>query len=346
MRINWGHGTFFLAVGLMLGYAGSQFDQARASRPEPISSTVPLALVEDTEISGAEVRSTRPAEFLNLERQLHDLRSQALESAIQEELINREAEARGIEPSELVRIEVDEKVEDPSDEEVEAFYRARQIQGPLEQIAPQIRAFLRDQERGGLLATFLAELETRYSVERRLDPFRSAVESEGFPSKGPGNAPVTMVAFSDFQCPYCRLVLPTLQQIQDTFGDQVRLVFRQFPLTQIHPQAVDAARASLCADEQDRFWEMHDAMFENQRALQVDQLKATARDVGLDGAEFDACMDSDRYARQVMEDLEAGRALGITGTPMTFINGRALSGAKPYEEFAEIVEDELRRAGR
>jgi predicted DsbA family dithiol-disulfide isomerase len=91
---------------------------------------------------------------------------------------------------------------------------------------------------------------------------------------------------------------------------------------------------------------MHDALFENQRALQVDQLKATARSVGLDGPAFDTCMDSDRYAREVMEDLDAGRALGITGTPMTFINGRAVTGAKPFEEFAEIIEDELRRLGR
>jgi protein-disulfide isomerase len=154
------------------------------------------------------------------------------------------------------------------------------------------------------------------------------------------------VAFSDFQCPYCRAIIPTLEQIEETYGDQVRFVFRQFPLTQIHPQAVDAAQASLCADEQDRFWEMHDAMFENQRALEVEQLKSTARSVGLDGPEFDACLDSDRYASQVTEDLEAGRALGITGTPMAFINGRAVSGAKPYEEFAEIIEDELRRLGK
>jgi protein-disulfide isomerase len=137
----------------------------------------------------------------------------------------------------------------------------------------------------------------------------------------------------------------TLEQVEEAYGGEVRFVFRQFPLIAIHPQATDAAEASLCARDQDSFWEMHDAMFANQRALQVDQLKATARDLGLDGAQFDVCMDSDRYADEVAFDLEAGQKAGVSGTPVIFINGRALSGAKPFEEIAEIIEDELRRAG-
>ena len=141
------------------------------------------------------------------------------------------------------------------------------------------------------------------------------------------------------------MILPTLEQVEDTYGDQIQFVFRQFPLISIHPQAVGAAQASLCANEQGRFWEMHDAIFANQRALEVDQLKATAGGLGLDESEFNACMDSNRYAEEVNADLAAGQALGVRGTPMIFINGRALSGAKPFDEIAQIIDDEIQRAG-
>jgi protein-disulfide isomerase len=193
---------------------------------------------------------------------------------------------------------------------------------------------------------FLAEVEDRYAVERWLEPLRMAVSADGFPSKGPENAPVTIVEFSDFQCPYCRVLLGTLEQVEEAYKDEVRFVFRQFPLTSIHPEAVVAARASLCANEQGKFWEMHDAMFANQRALKSDDLKATAGDLGLNGEEFAACLDSGKYIEEVMADLEAGQAVGVQGTPMIFINGRALSGAKSLEEITGIVEDELRRARR
>jgi protein-disulfide isomerase len=137
----------------------------------------------------------------------------------------------------------------------------------------------------------------------------------------------------------------TLQQVMETYDDQVRLVYRQFPLASIHPRAYDAALASMCADEQGQFWKMHDAMFANQHALERDQLKSTARDLGLDEEEFDQCLDLDEYADEVRADLEAGQALGVQGTPASFINGRFVNGAKPLEEITAIIDEELARAG-
>lgn len=348
MKGSWLQSLASLALGILVGalFLGSREPDASLSGQE--QSQEVLATVGATELTRATVEGLQGPNFAQLRRQMHDMISQSLEQAIQARLMDLEADARGIGTDSLIGLEVDARLEDPSEQAIADLYEERglQSQGSLEDLAPQIQEYLRNQSRGARFATLVAELEEKYGAERYLEPMRMAVASDGFPSKGPENAPVTMVAFSDFQCPYCQLILPTLEQIEETYGDQVRLVFRQFPLTQIHPQAVDAARASLCANEQGRFWEMHDAMFANQRALQVDQLKATARDAGLDGQEFDACMDSNRFVGQVTEDLEAGRALGITGTPMVFINGRSVSGAKPYEEFAEIIQDELRRAGR
>jgi protein-disulfide isomerase len=138
----------------------------------------------------------------------------------------------------------------------------------------------------------------------------------------------------------------TLQQVMETYDDQVRLVYRQFPLASIHTRAYDAALASMCANEQGSFWEMHDAMFANQHALEREQLKRTARELGLDGDEFDECLDLDEYADEVRADLQAGQALGVQGTPASFINGRFVNGAKPLEEVTAIIDEELARANR
>ena len=171
------------------------------------------------------------------------------------------------------------------------------------------------------------------------------VDTEGFPGKGSEDAPVTIVEFSDFECPFCSRVVPTLDRISERYGDQVRIVFRQFPLDNLHPNARKAAEASLCAEEQGKFWEMHDAMFANQRQLQVAQLKRQAGELGLDTNAFDECLDSGRHAAQVQADVDAGAGLGVTGTPAFLINGRFLSGAQPFEAFEKVIEDELRRAG-
>jgi protein-disulfide isomerase len=167
------------------------------------------------------------------------------------------------------------------------------------------------------------------------------MDAEGFPAKGPAEAAVTIVEFSDFQCPYCSRVLPTLDRIQQSYGDKVRLVFRQFPLRSIHPQAQKAAEASLCAHDQQKFWEMHDAMFGDAKQLGIDQLKAKAASLGLDTEAFNECLDSSRHAEQVQGDVVAGSQAGVTGTPAMFVNGRFLSGAQPYEAIAKLIDEEL-----
>jgi protein-disulfide isomerase len=135
-------------------------------------------------------------------------------------------------------------------------------------------------------------------------------------------------------------VIPTLEQVKQNYGDKVRLVFRQFPLN-IHPNAQKAAEASLCANDQGKFWEMHDLMFAAQRQLTVENLKEKAQRLELDTAAFGQCLDSDKYAAQVQADLEAGMQAGVTGTPAMFINGIPISGAVPYEQLAQVIDAEL-----
>jgi len=150
--------------------------------------------------------------------------------------------------------------------------------------------------------------------------------------------------FTDFQCPYCARVRTTLDQVQERYGDKVRLVVRHFPLAQIHPQAQKAAEASLCANDQGKFWPLYDAMFTNPKALAVDALKAKATELGLDGAAFAGCLDGGKYAAAVQADMKDGMAAGVTGTPAMFVNGRFISGSVPLDQVTAVIDDELRRA--
>lgn len=176
------------------------------------------------------------------------------------------------------------------------------------------------------------------------EPVRVAVEATG-PGRGPENAPIKIVEFSDFQCPFCVRFVPVLEQVISKYGDKVRLVFRQFPLS-AHPQAFKAAEASLCANDQGKFWDLHEAMFENQQQLQVDNLKAKATALGMNAEQFNSCLDSGKFSASVQADIQAGIQAGVLGTPALFINGRFISGAVPLDQITKIIDDELRRNGR
>jgi protein-disulfide isomerase len=164
------------------------------------------------------------------------------------------------------------------------------------------------------------------------------------PAKGPADARVTIVEFSDFQCPFCQRVLPTLERVLETYPEDVRIVYRHLPLRS-HGRARPAAEASLCAADQDGFWPYHDALFANTKALADEDLVRYAAESGLDAERFQRCLEERRFAAQVDEDAAAARGAGITGTPAFVVNGILLSGARPFEDFARVIDAELDRLG-
>jgi protein-disulfide isomerase len=215
-------------------------------------------------------------------------------------------------------------------------------------MSPAIRRYLEEEGRGAAYRALVAELrKAGPRVDLMIDAPRYTVEiAPDDPVAGNANAPVTVIEFSDFQCPFCQRVVPTLKQVRDTYGDRVRLVWKDFPLTSIHPQAFKAAEAGPCAREQGKFWEYHDRLFANQQALEPDLLKKYAADLGLDAAKFNACLDTAKYAERVQAQMGLGNQLGVSSTPSIFINGRMVSGAQPYETFTTIIDEELERAAR
>jgi len=269
----------------------------------------------------------------------------ALDSIIEDTLIAAEAARDKVTKEQVLFAEIESNVETPSASEVEAFYQANkaQIAPPHDEAIPLVKQYMIDQSRSRYRNQLINMLKKQFPVKILLAPVRTDVATAGYPSRGPDNAAVTIVEFSDFQCPFCGGLFPTLKSIEKNYPDKVRLVYRQYPLTSIHPFAQKAAEASLCANDQKHFWDFHDSMFGNQERLTVVDLKKRAVDLKLDTAVFNTCLDSGAKVKAVSKDIEDGRAAGVNSTPTMFINGRILSGNQPYAEIREVIEDELQR---
>ncbi|HEX9942387.1 MAG TPA: thioredoxin domain-containing protein [Thermoanaerobaculia bacterium] len=337
--------VLFFALGVWLPACSAQ-DKKMEAKMSTGSSQV-LAVVNGKPITEADVRKSSEEQFKALEREyqqnLHQLLENSLQQAVQDQLLQAEATARGVTKEQLL---AELKPAAVTDADVDAFYEQNkaQIPRPKEQVAAQIKSYLEQQGQQKSRQEFFSKLEDKYKVEYKLEPIRVDVAANG-PSRGPANAPVTIVEFSDFQCPFCSRLTPTLKQVEEKYGNKVRIVFRQYPLP-FHQNAQKAAEASLCAADQGKFWEMHDAMFANQQALGVDQLKAKAAELGLKADQFNQCLDSGKHAATIQADMKEGSAAGVSGTPAMFINGRFISGAVPLEQVTMVIDDELRRKGQ
>jgi protein-disulfide isomerase len=277
---------------------------------------------------------------------LYNLRSRALSDLIDARLIEEEAERRGLSRDDLGEI-ITQQAEAVGDEEVSEFYeknKARLGDASLEQVAPRIREALERQRGVVQLQEFVASLRERAGVTILLEPARVEVVADG-PSKGPAGARVTIVEFSDFQCPFCSRALPVLDEVLERYPDDVRLVYRHMPLDRIHAHARPAAEASVCAQDQGKFWPFHDLLFANPKTLGPADLERYASEVGLDLDSFRACVAERKFREKVEADTEAARSIGVTGTPAFVVNGIVLTGARPLPEFVRVIDAELERLG-
>jgi len=313
-----------------------------------------MAVVNGVLISEDEVRKAAAGDLENIElkrmqseatfkRDQQSIYEKTLSNLVDSRIIEAEAKKRGVTAQSLIATEIDAKTPAPTEQEVTAFYEANRsrISVGSDEALRQVRTYLRQQNRETVYEQFVTSIRKEHKIETFLQPLRTPIATEGFPTRGPATAPVTIVEFSDFECPYCASVFPTLKLIEANYGDRVRVVFRQFPLTSIHPHAQKAAEASLCAAEQKKFWELHDALFQDNRNLDVASLKQKASTLKLDMNLFNSCLDSSRQAEAVKKDIFEGVKAGVTGTPAMFINGRFLNGAQPYAAIAKVIDEEL-----
>jgi protein-disulfide isomerase len=320
---------------------------APAADAPAANETDAVATVDGTPIPADVLDAMIQGKLMELRQREDQLRRQALDDLIAQVLLQREAEARGVSVEELTRSEITDKAK-VTDSEAKAFYEANRSRFGTTAEAeamPQIVEGLGRQRQRERRAAFAQELSAKYPVEVLLKPFRVEVDTGDAPVRGRPDAPVTIVEFSDFQCPFCVRARPAVKKVREVYGDDVRFAFRHFPLS-FHELAPKAGEAVACAGDQERFWEMHDRLWEAAGQIQPADLKEHAVALGLDADAFGECLDSGRNAALVEKDIEAGGRLGVSGTPAFFINGRPLIGAQPFEAFAEVIEEELALARR
>jgi protein-disulfide isomerase len=338
-------GALLLSFALSVLPACAQ-QKANAAGASGSGSNQVLAVVNGKPVTEADVRQANADQFKGMDREyqqnLHQLIENSLEQVVQDRLLDAEAASRHITKDQLL---TEIKPAAVTDADVNAFYEQNkaQIPAPKEQVADKIKTYLEQQGQQTARSNYFKTLQAKYKVDYKMEPIRIQVAATG-PAKGPANAPVTIVEFSDFQCPFCSRLIPSIQEVEKKYGDKVRLVFRQYPLP-MHPNAQKAAEASLCANDQGKFWQLHDAMFSNQNALGVDQLKAKAAELGLNADKFNKCLDSGEKVAIVQADQKDGQEAGVSGTPAMFINGRFINGAVPVDKITTVIDDELRRAG-
>jgi protein-disulfide isomerase len=337
-----------LAVACTKPSAPSVSSGGGAAKSDP---NAPVAKIGTEVITNAELDKVTKAQVQRAEAEqaekIHDIKEQALTNLVEERLIADKAKAENLTSEKLIDREVNAKIPEPSDAEIHGLYDQTKAQGqqlpPFDQVKDQIVKYLKQRNTAQARKTFVDKLRAEKKVEILLPPallpkVEVALEGE---SRGPSNAPVNIVEFSDFQCPFCSRAEETVKKVMDDYKGKVRLFYRDYPLP-FHDKAQKASEAALCAGDQGKYWEMHEKLFANQQALSVDQLKAHAKGLQLDSAKFDKCLDSGEKAKDVEKSKKAGEELGVQGTPHFFINGRPLSGAQPYEKFKELIDLELR----
>ncbi len=319
--------------------------QAQSPPPGPTAGR-PVAVVNGEAISAADLDQALADQLDRLQSQLYETKRRKLEELIENRLLAQEAARRSLSVEALLEAEVNTKVAAVTDDEVHSFYDAnkKNLQGEEAAQREEIRDHLKSQKLDAQRRAFVGSLrqQAAVTVQLQLPPFyRASVSMEGAPARGLVTAPVTIVKFEDFHCPFCRRAHATLQALQARYGDKLRIVHRDLPLEGLHPGATRSHLAARCAGEQGKFWEFQDKLYEVPPKPTPGQLKEIAQQLGLDVPAFEACFAANKYQAAIEKDFAEGEALGITGTPTFFINGRMLRGAQPMEVFVRVIEQEL-----
>ncbi len=308
----------------------------------PGTSDAVLAKIGTHKITEAEIDDKYRDELNNVNAQLYLVREHAIQAIAADELIRQGAEKEHLSLQAYIAREIDAKVTEPPEAQVRAQYETMktQLPRPYELEKEGISVLIKNQQKQALLQELLAKLTLEIGIKDHLMSPWFNIPAGNHYAIGPKNAPVTIVEFGDFQCPFTRQAEGTLKQIRAKYGNKVRLVY--FDFTQYeHPHAFQAAMAARCAGEQGKFWPYHDALFADQTKLEPADLKATAARLKLDTTKFNTCFDQSKYGEELARDLGEGKNLRIEGTPTFYINGRILFGARPDADFDALIDQAL-----
>jgi protein-disulfide isomerase len=342
---------FYISLVVVCALGPLAYGQSPTEASTQPSRGNAVAVVGGAVITEQDVDSAAGRELHVLQEKIYALQKKALDDLIDRALLEQEAAARGITVEELKRRLVDGKVV-VSDADVEREYKdhgsvvalTHDTHG-VDDTKAAIRADLERKAKAEQFKTALAELRKKAQIEylagAPTPPLVSVTDSG--PSRGAKEAPVTVIEFSDFQCQFCRQSWPTIDQMVKTYAGKIRLVFKQLPLP-LHPQALQAAQASLCADAQGKFWPYHDKLF-NSDDLTDSALKSYAAELGLNRTDFEKCLGSSAVLDQIHKDTEEARKIDVRVTPTFVINGKVLEGLIEPADFDREINFQLRKSG-
>ena len=303
-----------------------------------------VAEVGGVKVTMAELEQEESARLLSAHYQYYQAETRALNDLIDKKLLEQKAANENLTIDQLVELDVKAQVKDPTEDQMRVYYEGLETDQSYEAVRGKILEKIRQVRLDKARSTYLSSLRERTSVVVELAPPTVNVNIENANTRGSNLAPVSLIEFADYECPYCQKVAPAIKQLENEFGEKLSVTYKDFPLP-MHAHAEKAAEAARCAGKEGKFWAFHDQLFEN-KDLDIIQLKQHAAALKLDLAQFSKCLDSGEQAIAVQNDRAEGIRLGLSGTPSFFINGHFLSGALDYASLRRIIEQQLAERSR
>jgi protein-disulfide isomerase len=324
--------------------------EATSDQPKYVFKSAPkdglVAKIDGKEISEVALYSGIEADIYEAEVKLYEIKMNKIRAMMLEVFMNNDSRKKGLSNDEFLDkyIAKDIKV---SEKDIESFIKERQIPASNinAQMTERIKNYLQVEKKRQAVDKWIAKKTASNPVEVYIDkPTRPTfdVSVGDAPVFGPESAPVTIIEFSDFQCPFCAKGATVVEEIKQKYGNKVRVAFKNFPLP-FHNQAKGAAMAALCAHDQEegKFWEMHDKLFANQEKLMEQDLHDYAKEIELDMDSFKECLAAQKFASQIDSSIQEGQEVGVKSTPTFYVNGILVNGAQPLEAFSEIIDEQL-----
>lgn len=342
MSLTWKN-AIALSLSLLATVACAAQDKAQETTTQPQV----VARMNDRVITADELEKAAGGSLMKLRQQMYEAKKQALEKYVYDLMVDRKAQAEGVTREEWLKKNLESQIPKPSDEEIAAVlkqYRSRLAKDD-DQARNQVISYLSQRGRQGAEAALRKTLEAEAGLQILLEPPRLHPKIMAHsPARGPEDAPVTLIEYTDFQCPFCGRAQATLETLRERYGKDLRMVFKNLPLA-MHHNSRTAAEAAMCAKDQGKFWEMHDWLFSHHNELDQEHILTQALEMKLDVEALKKCMADGTHSTEIDADVAEAGSFGITGTPGFVVNGRLVTGAQPVENFEAIINEELGRLG-
>lgn len=303
-----------------------------------------LATIDGENITEDQVEQKAGPRMMRVLSQVYEIKREVIDEIIEQKLLERESKKRGLTIEALLNQEVKNKAKEPSDVELRTMYEmnksGRFKDKSFEAVSASLREQLKFQKERTAYDTLMSALKSNTKVLVMMERPSVEISVDDDPAQGNPNAPIKIIEFSEYQCPFCKRARPVLEKVMSAYKDKVYYVFRDFPLS-FHKEAKNAALSANCAHDQGKYWDFSKELWNAQQVLSTEKYTEIAKKINLDMDKFNQCVQSRKYDKEIDKDQNDGIEAGVSGTPAFFINGKFLSGAQPFESFREIIEEEL-----